>query len=480
MNTYLLNPTLGGAEKFIREGRCMQKASSWATVWPPLTLATLAAIAERRGAVRLVDGNVEDLTLAAVLRDIADHKSDLVVVNTGFPSIDDDMAVAKAVKEAMPAVRVLAFGVYFTLLKEESLRNYPFLDFGIVGEPEETFEELLGAIAEGRTDFGNVAGLVWHSPSGVAATGVRPLMADLDRLPMPDRSLLRNDRYRLPHNNRPFTLVQTGRGCPYECIYCIVNPYYGRKVRKHSVDYIIREIEECVYKHKIDQVLFWEEVFTLDRSFVLAVCNAIARKGLPIQWAATTRVTAVDAEVLADMKRAGCYLLGLGIESGSQAILDAAKKRQTPDDARRAVALCREAGILTMGHFIFGLPGETNETAEETMRFMLSLGLDYMQCYAAVPYPGTELGEWAKKGGRIRAERWSQFDFGGDSIMSTEALSCEEVTRLRRRAFRKFYFRPFYLLRQLFGRVSFRQWLRVAAFRDWIRGGHARPRKGGQ
>ncbi len=271
---------------------------------------------------------------------------------------------------------------------------------------------------------------------------------------MPDRSFLKNDRYRLPHNNRVFTLVPTGRGCPYSCTYCIVNAYYGRKVRKRSVDGIICEIRECVNQYGIEEFLFWEEVFTLDKDYVLAVCRAIEEAGLKIRWAATTRVTSVEEDVLRAMKRAGCYLLGLGVESGSQTILDNAKKRQTVEDVRRAVACCKKVGIQTMGHFIFGLPGESQQTAEQTIRFMLDLDLDYMQCYCAVPYPKTELGELAKAKGWIRADRWSQYDFGGDSIMNTDQLTCEEVTLFRKKAFRRFYFRPTYVFRQMLRHLS--------------------------
>jgi radical SAM superfamily enzyme YgiQ (UPF0313 family) len=121
-----------------------------------------------------------------------------------------------------------------------------------------------------------------------------------------------------------------------------------------------------------------------------------------------------------------------------------------------------------MGHFIFGLPGESKETAEQTIRFMLDLDLDYMQCYCAVPYPKTELGELAKSKGWIRADRWSQYDFGGDSIMNTDQLTCDEVTLFRKKAFRRFYFRPTYVFRQMLRHLSMAQWLRMLKFVDWM------------
>jgi radical SAM superfamily enzyme YgiQ (UPF0313 family) len=468
MNTYLLNPTLSGQPKYIREGRCMQKASSWATAWPPITLATLAALAKARGNVRLVDGNVEGLSLDALLADLEAFAPDLVVINSGFPSIDIDMAVAEAVKKRFPQVKTAAFGLYFTLLGKEAIDNYPCLDFAIAGEPEETFEELLAALSAGTGRYEDILGLAWRAGGQSHMNGPRPLIKDLDRLPFPDRSLLHNGRYRLPHNNKIYTLINTARGCPYQCIYCIVKPYYGDTVRRHSLDYIFREIAECIERHGIGEFLFWEEVFTLDRKLVLEFCRQIQERGLKFRWAATTRVTSVDAEVAAAMKQAGCYLLGLGVESASQAILDIARKQQTTDDVRRAVAACKAAGIRTMGHLIFGLPGETAESAEETIRFATRLGLDYMQCYCAVPYPRTQLWEIAGRNGWIRSAKWSQYDFGGESVMDTAGLKAEEISYFRRRAFRKFYLRPWYLAKTVVRTLSPAKLFRLSTFTDWM------------
>jgi radical SAM superfamily enzyme YgiQ (UPF0313 family) len=355
------------------------------------------------------------------------------------------------------------------MLEKPAMEIHPFLDFAFVGEPEDTLDELLAALSSKSADLGSIRGLMWHGGDGIVLNAPRPLIEDLDRLPIPDRSFLKNDRYRLPHDNKVFTLIPSGRGCPYTCTYCIVNAYYGRKARKRSVEGIIREVKECIGKYGIEEFLFWEEVFTLDKDYVLAVCRAIEEAGLKFHWAATTRVTSVNEEVLGAMKQAGCYLLGLGIESGSQTILDNAKKKQTLEDIRRAVACCRKVGVQTMGHFIFGLPGESKDTAENTIRFMLDLDLDYMQCYCAVPYPKTELGDLAKAKGWIRADRWSQYDFGGDSIMNTDQLSCDEVSLFRKKAFRRFYFRPAYILKQMLRNFSVVKWIRLLKFTDWMK-----------
>jgi anaerobic magnesium-protoporphyrin IX monomethyl ester cyclase len=469
VNTCLINPTLQGKQRFIREGRCMQKASSWAGAWPPVSLAILGAVAKAWGKVRLRDGNVEKLTLDGLLEDIRGFAPGLVVVATGFPSIDDDMAAAGAVKERFPKVKVCAFGVFFTILEKEGFLQYPFLDFAVIGEPEETFAELGAALDRGETRFDGIRGIIYREGNEVRQTPPRPLTADLDRLPHPDRSLLKNGRYRLPHNNRLYTLVNTARGCPYRCSFCIVGSYCGSTVRKHSIPYVIDELRACVRDYGIREFLFWEEAFTLDKQYLLDFCRAIADQRLSIGWAATTRAGSLNDEIAAAMKRAGCYLLGLGIESADQGILDRAGKKQTVEEVRRAVALCRKHRIATMGHFIFGLPGETPETAEATIRFMLGLGLDYMQSYCAVPYPTTALGAEAKAKGWLRGRNWSQYDFGGSSIMRTETLSPEEIDAYRDRAFRSFYFRPLYLLKRLFSGVSVFQLARAARFREWMK-----------
>ena len=445
----------------------MQKASSWATIWPPITLAVLAELARLKGEVRLLDGNVEGMSQDGLIAELRDFRPDLVVINTGFPSIDEDMLVARKIKETFPELKILAFGVFFTLLGEESIRQYPFLDFALKGEPEGTFRELSEILAGGAADFSRVQGLMYMDAKGVRVNGDRPLVQELDSIPFPARDLLKNDRYRLPHNDKTFTLVNVARGCPFPCIYCIVQPYYGAKVRKHSVDYVMREIRECVERHGVQEFLFWEEVFTLDRAYAFELCDAIIRNGFSFQWAATTRVGLLDEELLRKMKDAGCYLLGLGIESGVQEILDNARKKQTLDDIRKAVALCQKTGIRTMGHFIFGLPGETKETAERTIRFMLELGLDYMQSYCAVPYPKTEFGDMAREKGWIKPVPWSQYDFGGVSIVDTGTLTPDDITYFREKAFRKFYYRPLYLLKKV-REFSLSRLFTLSKFKHWM------------
>lgn len=446
----------------------MQSVTSWAAIWPPLTLAGLAAIARGYGETGLFDCNVEaGYGIPETVARVKAFAPDVVVVNTSFPSIEGDGACAEAIKEACPDAVVVGVGQFFTLLGREAMASCPGFDIGIVGEPEITFRELLEALDSGEP----LSGLPGTMSRGNAhTTPPRPFAEDLDELPFPARDLLRNDRYRLPDNGRPFTLVNIARGCPHACIFCIAPAYHGKKIRRHSLEYVLEELDICQTSLGLRDFLFWEEVFTMDRAFGLALCDAILEKGWRISWATTTRADSVDPEILAAMKKAGCFLLGLGIESGNQAILDASRKRETVEDMTRAVALCREGGLKTMGHFVFGLPGETPQTAAETVRFALALGLDYMQCYAAVPYPGTELGDMAEREGWLTSKRWQDYDFGGASVLDIGTIAPSDVDRFRRELFRRFYFRPAYLARQLAGLLAHpRQFAQAATFLKWMR-----------
>ncbi len=471
MRIAFVNPPPVGGMRFIREGRCMQSVASWAALWPPLTLASLAAVARGAGhEVALWDGNVPPATDAARLLDrLRGFAPALAVVNTAFPSIEGDDAFAASVRAACPGAVVAGVGQFFTLLETRALEACPGFDLGIMGEPEAPFAALLETLSAGG-DLSASPGLVVRGADGAPQlTPPASVTRDLDALPFPARDLLETGAYRLPHNGAPFTLVNVARGCPNACTFCIAPAYHGHKLRRRSLENVLREIEQCRNDLGLRHFLFWEELFAHDREFALALCEGLGKWRGDIAWAATTRADKVDAELVRAMKQAGCFLLGLGIESASQEILDRARKAERVEDMRRAVALCREAGLQTMGHFIFGLPGETPETAEATVRFAVGLGLDYLQCYAAVPYPKTELGALAEKNGWIRAKAWKEYDFGGPSILDIGTIRPEDVDRFRTRLFRKFYLRPAYLIRRGTELLRHpRQLAQAAGFLRWM------------
>jgi len=468
MKIMFVNPPSMDDQKYIREGRCMQSIDSWAAIWPPLTLAILASIAKKYGEVRMIDWNVEEISRDEMIQETVSFNPDIVVSCPTFPSIDSDASFAREVKEGCPHAVMLGFGVFFTLLEKKSLQDIKGYDVALCGEPEETFEEFLVNYQSTKKII-PIQGLIWREEDQVKMGDPRPFIRDIDTIPTAARDLLKNDRYRLPNNGRPFTLVNVARGCPYSCTFCTANIYYGKKLRHHSVEYVINEIEACIKDHGIRDFLFWEEVFTLEKSFGRALCDEIIKRDLKISWMTTTRADLIDEDFLRKMKAAGCVLLGMGIESCSQKILDTVKKNEKVEHIVRAVELCKKVKIPTMGHFIFGLPGETESTAQETIKYIRTLGLDYMQCYCAVPIPKTPLGEMAREKGWITTKRWSEYDYGGNSIMNIGTVSPADVDRYRQTAFRKFYLRPKYVLKQLTAIKSLRQIMQAANFLKWMK-----------
>ncbi|HIE33736.1 MAG TPA: radical SAM protein [Candidatus Altiarchaeales archaeon] len=216
----------------------------------------------------------------------------------------------------------------------------------------------------------------------------------------------------------------------------------GKKFRKRSTDSVIREIE-YVKSLGIRNFFFFVETFTLDKKFVLELCKEIVKKNLNIKWVCNSRVDTVNQEMLDWMKKAGCWLISFGIESGDQKILDNVNKGITVEQSRKAIEMASRTGIATVGHFIFGLPGETKESIQKTLKLSRELPLNFAEFYIATPFPGCELFNdlGIKDYGDIN---WSEYEYSHNVI--SEDLNLQDV---RNRAYREFYLRPGLVLKEL-------------------------------
>ena len=248
--------------------------------------------------------------------------------------------------------------------------------------------------------YKDAAGAVIHNPD---AGWLPP-----EEIPAPAWEHFDLAPYRLPLSGRPFLIVAPVRGCPYACSFCTAPVYYGRKLRKRPVANVIAEIKDNIRRFGVTEFFIWADTFTADRKYVRSFCAGILEAGLRITWTCNSRVDTIDGETLALMKKAGLWMISFGLESGDDDILAASGKRITTADSRRAVRLARAAGVRTAGHFILGLPGETEATMAATLRLASELPLNIAQFYAAAPFPGTRLYEeatakgWLKTGGGIR------------------------------------------------------------------------------
>jgi anaerobic magnesium-protoporphyrin IX monomethyl ester cyclase len=468
MKILVVNPPAYNNMDFIREGRCMQTKSSWAALWMPLSLCYISAILRKENhEVRLVDCIAEKTDTEELVDLAVGFIPDIVVMNTAIPSVSGDMNAAGEIKKAIPRIKIIVIGMYPSIFEKESLERFPQADYGIMDEPEWIIGPLVRAIKAGG-ELTGIKGLIYRKSNDIIINERQNLAYNnLDDLPFPSRDLLNNDSYRLPTTDEKFTLISVGRGCSESCIYCIANLYYGRRFRKRSVENVMAEIEECVNTHDIMSFLFWGESFTTDPVYGEAICDEILKRNIKITWSTTSRVDSLNPVLLEKMKKAGCILLGLGIESYDQKVLNNVRKRTTIAQIDKAVSMVKKAGINSMGHFVFGFPGETMESAKKTINFALQ-NVDFAQFYCAIPYPKTELGRIAAENGWTSNYDYEDLDFTR-SVMGNETMSAGEIKKIRDYAYRKFYFRPRMVLQTFREIKSVKSFFAVLNFISWIK-----------
>lgn len=465
----LANPPTREGHLVIREGRCEQSGGLWTTVWPPLSLATIAAFLEQAGhRVRIMDCPVERCRDPSFLEEVDRMRPQLVVLNVSTPTLEHDLSFPARIKTLVPECWTAAIGTHASSLPADVLTQCPDLDVSVIGEPEQTVVELAARKAYGQSRDG-IPGTASRRNGDIEIHAPRPFMTDLDGLPVPAWHLVDLNLYRLPVYRRPFLMISSGRGCPFDCSFCTAQSYYGRKLRLRSPESVAAEMLQIQRRYQVCDFLFWTETFTVDPDQVRAFCRILIDVKAGFRWTCNSRVDAVDADLMNRMREAGCWMISFGIESASQAVLDRAGKKVRIEDIYRAVRLARSAGLQVTGHFILGLPGETPESLRDTSDLSIALDLDYAQFYCAAPFPGSRLYLESVEKGWIRNPEWHHFDQTVANL-DLPGLPAETVMRERSRAIRKFYLRPAQIVRTLRRIRSFSELRSLAgAFAGFIR-----------
>lgn len=431
-------------------GRCGRRALA-GELWPQTGLAYLAAVARREGAdVRLIDAMASCVTVEQLLRDTLDFKPDLVIANTTTPTFVNDAGVIDLLKQKHDALYAFT-GAHVSALPEESLNNSS-ADLIFINEAEETLKEVI----KKWKDFRDIPGLAYREGEKITITSACSYIPNLDSLPFPARDLLPNDRYRMPFfENEPYATVIPTRGCPWSCTFCRAGRVWGKKVRSRSPENVLEEIRRIKNDLGIRNVVFMTDSLTLDKKWAHSFLDAILESDVKFRWICNSRVDAVTPDLLRKMKKTGCILVSYGVESGNQEILDTSRKKITLEDSRKAIKWTRQAGIISMAYFILGLPGETKQTIEESIRFAREIKPDYVNFHIATPFPGTELYDIAKEKGWLVSDDWSEYEEEGSAVLRTKDLTADELMEAQRRAMRKFYLRPGRILREV---ASLRSW----------------------
>lgn len=441
MKILIINPPSPGDYPFTREGRCMQKEGVWTTVWPPISLCNIASVLRENGFdVRINDCPSEGVNSDGLMKIISDFQPDLLIMNSSTPSINSDVKIPALVKSTAPACKIAAFGIHAGVLPDEVFTLSPGLDFIIRGEPEYSALDLAQKLQTGESLAG-AAGISYRLNGKIEHNPNRPFYPELDELPYPAWDLVNLNNYTLPFTGKRFVMIMSSRGCPYDCTFCVAQSYYGKKVRKRSAERITDEIEWTMKTFGIADFFFWSESFTIVKKNIHGLCDEILKRGLKIRWVCNSRVDNIDEELLLNMKKAGCWMISYGIESADQGILDRAKKGVTIEQVREAVKITRKIGFQIAGHFVLGLPGETEETLKKTAKFSRELDLDYAQYYCASPWPGSRFYDEAKKEGWLTTDNWDMFE-QSFCILDYPGLPADRIMKIRDQMTKAFYYRP--------------------------------------
>ncbi len=431
-----------------REDRCQQPTKELLVIppLPPTDLMYLAAIAEQVG----FEAKIKDYSLGGdFIQDVQDFAPDYILANVATPTFKSDMEALAEAKNVLPSAKIIVKGATFLTYNINVIYENPFIDYVIMGEPELTLKEILEGVPNK-----DILGICYSENNQGAKNELRPFNEDLDSLPFPARHLVDNSIYTRPDNGKVQGVIKVSRGCPYHCFFCLATPVSGAKVRMRSAENIIAEIKECVEKYNIKNFVFWSDIFNINRDWTIDLCKKIIDSGLKITWSANTRANTMDDEMASYMYKAGCRLASIGVESGSQEVLNNIGKKITLDDIRNTVKILKKNKIKIYNYFVIGLPWETEKTVEETIKFAIELDSNFISFYTAAPLPGTRFFAYAMMNKLVD----SNLDFDSAYYVPTvrsHELSKERIFELHKQAVRRFYLRPKFILKTLLGLRSF-------------------------
>lgn len=424
----------------------------------PLGLLSIAGVALKDGfEVKVCDASTLGMSREQFTQYLIKEDFDVIGLGSCYTALAHLVfATAGVCRQALPQSTIVLGGIHPTLFPQETLRACPEADIVVYGEGEYTFRELLAFMEEGRRDFERIDGVVFRQNGGFRQTQARQLIKDLGELPALPFDLVEVKNYVPPPSNYkrlPTYGLLVQRGCPYSCIYCD-SRIHGAKIRHDSIDKLISEIRYLVEKHGMKGVLFHDSAFTVNMDFARAFCQRLIDEKLDLRWTCYTRVDRVSPELLSLMKRAGCWSVAYGLESGNEESLKLIKKGATLKQNTEAVAMTKEAGLEAIGSFILCLPGEDEAMTRNTIRFAKKLKLDTVVFFLPVPFPGTELYEICKQdGGLVDGIQWGDYRQWMDQenpLYINPKIGKEKMVELYNYAVRSFYLSPATIVRMLF------------------------------
>jgi radical SAM superfamily enzyme YgiQ (UPF0313 family) len=450
--TLLINPPLINGVAFTRQGRCQEREEVLGTTKPPYTLVLAATLLRHAGCqVRLVDATAERLSIDEVIAqlDADGFTPSLILFPSTTPTLDADVAEIGRLKQRYSAP-MFCFGPHASTVAAESMGRAANVDGMVVGEPEDAIVQL--ATLPSMDGLGEVASLTWRNAAGsVVPHRAHGSYAGFLHMPYPAWDLIALERYSLPLVNKPYIIIETSRGCPYTCDFCVAPIHQGHKFRERSAKAIVDEIERSYRELGVEFFYLWGDTVTLNVKTFTAFCDELIARQLPIQWFGNARAdNLTDPAFVHRLRRAGCWMLALGIETESDEVRKDMVKRLERRKIQAAFRHMREASIKSFAFFIFGYPGETPESMHRTVDYAIELDPDFANFYPAVPYPGTALWDKCVREGLIDAANadWSKMEYSY-YLLRGQGLDEQVVMAAINRAKRRFFLRPSYMARHL-------------------------------
>ena len=410
-------------------------------VLPPLGLAYIASALEEAGhQVDLIDAIALCLSKEEVSERIEQFDPELVGITAMTPTFHGALEAAKIAKKNNR--KTLIGGVHMSIYAEETL-SYAEVDFGVVGEGEETIVELCSALEEGQ-DYSSIEGLCYKLDDGAIKVSGPRIVMDLTKLPMPSYHLLPMEKYSSIIGMTPVSTMMGSRGCPYQCGFCFKTPS-DKKYRTRSVENIVDEIEFLIENYKIKEVMFYDDI--MPRAYARDLSNEIIKRDVKIKWQTPQRVNLVNPELLKLMAKAGCHILRFGVEQGDPDMMQLVEKRTTIDQVHKSFQQANDAGIKTFAYFIIGYIGETEQTMQATIDLAKDLNPTYVMFTKAVPLPDTPLMTQSVFKGLVDPEYWRKYTLGvKQAAMPNLVPNAEKWVG---HAYRSFYLRPSVKMKRL-------------------------------
>ena len=452
MKVLIINPPLTAKE----QARDFEAAVN---VLPPLGIAYIAAVLEKdKFDVTVIDSIPTKTSHSEIRSLIEKEKPEMIGIAATILQVESANLIAKNAKEVSPKSVIVIGGPHVATMPERVLKESQFYELGVTGEAEYTFREIARKIRKKDFNFKEVQGCYSKGSKGkIYFGGIRPYIANLNELPFPARHLLPPLELYNPspitYKKFPVGTMMSSRGCPAQCTFCD-RSVFGNWTRQRDPINVVDEMQELVEVYGAKEIKFYDDTFTINPKRVLQICDEIKKRKLNVTWSCLTRVSNVNKEILEAMHSSGCWHVLYGIENGNQHMLDYIKKGTNLTQIRNAVKWAKEAGLNVRGSFICGLPGETKETIENTVKFALGLGLDEANFYTLVLYPGNELYHMLKKEGKIRHENYKDYNplaYDDNAVLAyvPDGMEEKELKSIIKKAHRRFYFRPAYIARQV-------------------------------